>query len=294
MRWVWFLALLAPSAFGQTPDVDLVTASIDPFERLVEPLQGPLSTTMHTHASCLLAEPATGVIFTYAVAEQPTWSTVLVSPATDSRGPEACEAGWYDVEASVTVTVSDQAPAFTPGPIVIDVTAGSGQRQQNARADVNVSAAYFSLLDVQVTEPQVVLAPGASHSFVARATNFGNAATLVESVIEPPPDGLVVDAPAPLTLESKQAGGSRIADDLVFRVTAPEADGFVNRVSLINVRLTSAYAMDDSFPGDESSVSFLVTVRTGGEAQSLRNAVPLAGPLLVIPFVLAALAQRRA
>lgn len=291
------LAGLATPAAAQPPVSEWVSVEIEPFPALVKPLQGPVTAPFTARASCLLASGAPPqVVMSYTVAAQPDWTTVLVSPATDARPLEQCDSGYVSFEGTVTVTANDRAPAFAPAPIEIEARAEAQAGPQAGRGMVNVSASYFGILDTQLAQAQAVVPPGGSHEFVARFTNFGNGDTRVETALAQAPGTLQVGLPAPVTLESAQAGGERVSEEVRVRVVAPEESGFVNRVESFSLRITSAYDKDDSYAGDESSLSFLVTVRTGadeGPSDPLGRALPLGWALVPAALALATLLPSR-
>lgn len=295
MRGILALLLLAPVAAAQPEVIDWVTASVAPFETPIPPLQGAASTRVDVSASCLLADPAGQVTVAYAVVDRPSWATVVVSPSTDAKNVQSCEEGRLAFEGTLVVTVTDQAPAFAPATIALEVTAGGGGREERAQASVDVSSDYYAILDVQLAAPQAVIRPGGHHDFVVRVSNFGNGATRVEPTLTRADEPLQVSLPSTITLGSKQQGARDIAADLVFRVAAPDEGGFVNRVGSVDVRLQGFYALDDSRGADASTVSFLVTIRTGatqdGEPE---RALPLGALAPLAAIGLAARALRRA
>lgn len=261
MRALILTVLLAATALGQA-SVELATFSIDPFADMVRPLQSPVSTTMHARVSCALADGIRGVPVQYQFVEAPAWATVVSSPASDVLATESCEGGWLIAESMLIVTVSDQAPGFVPTPIVVELVAGPSGREERRSASVNVTASYFSIVDVQVPESIVTMAPGSERALDVVLTNFGNGDTRIEIVVERASPEITVTAPDPFVLESKQAGGNDISRTVAFRVQAAPADGLVNRVATFDARVHSAYAKDDSFVGDASTVSFVVTVQS--------------------------------
>lgn len=283
----WVLAV--PGASAQPPVSEWVTLEIEPFADLVEPLKGPIQTPVTVRASCLLVDQNRNVPIAYRVASAPPWANALVSPSVDAADVGACEGGYVTRAATLTVTASDQAPAFTPSPIVVEATAGPADRAETAAASAALSAKYFPVIDVQLAESIATVAPGESHTFVVKVSNFGNANTRVVTTILDVTPGLTVTPPEAVVLQSKQAGGNEISADIAFVVRTDPEGGFVNRVGLINARIVAAYATDDTQGSDESSVSFLVTTRTGGEKT---RDLPLS-PLLPLVASFLALAWRR-
>lgn len=287
MRALVALGLLVPLALAQPEVIDWIDAEIAPFEELVVPLQGPKSTTMTTRVSCLFGEPIVGIPITYLIVEQPSWSSVMIDPVSAVAPMGQCAEGYAEAqEAQISVAATDQAPGFAPTPLVVEITAGTGEREQKERVSVNVSASFFSVLDVQAAEAIVVIPPGASHDFNVVVTNFGNARTKVEAAVIDHSNTITVTVPPPLVLGSRQHGDSDILGTLSIRATSTEQGRFVNSVAVANVRINSYYAEDDAYVGDSTNIAFLVTVRSGAAAAAEKSPVDS----IALPLVLAALA----
>ena len=297
MRALVALLLIVPLASAQPDVIDWIDAEIAPFAEPIVPLKAAGHTTMRTRVSCLLGDAAiASVAIQYATVEAPSWASVTISPASDVAPMGQCAEGYSELrEATLTVSASDQAPAFVPTPIVVEITAGLAERQRKEQVIVNVSASYVSVLDVQASGSLATVPPGGSHDFVVDVTNFGNARTRVVATLADVGDGIAVDLPPPLVLGSRPHGASDISGKLLFRVLAKDDGGaFVNSVEAVNVNLASAYAEDDSFVGDSSAISFLVTVRSGAGADRQNASVPaLASPGLALALALAFVSVRR-
>lgn len=294
------LAVAATPALAQdAPAPPMLELSIEPFEGLVAPLQGPVVAAMQARVSCLMLHPSMGTPVSFELLEAPAWAKVVISPATATTGDAAsCDGEAVTVDAQLSVTADDHAPAFAPAPIRVAAHAGSEPRRADAEAWTNVTAGYFGILDVAVVStPVVKIAPGDSHDFVLALTNFGNDRTRVEAVLLNVTDGLEVALFEPVELGSQQRGDDAFAADVHVRVGAHDRTGFINEVNMVEIRLLSGHAENESLDGDESTVSFVVTVQsfaaTQGEGGGSR--VPaLAAPPLMAALVAVALALRRA
>lgn len=291
MRLLVPLLLLAPLALAQAPEVELLSVEMEPFAEPAKPLQSPVSTTLRLRVSCTLAEP-TGIIVTYTVTAHPEWASVVISPAADNVPIESCSDGYASREATLTAMVSDQAPAYAPARLEVEARAGTGSRQNTARAEAALEASYFSILDVQMPEASIVLSPGTSRDATLKVTNFGNGNTRVDVVLEPKPASLLVQVPPSFTLESKQAGGNRISEEVVVRIAAPPERGYVNRVEAFSVKLTSSWTGAGSDKGDSSTHSWVVTVRTAAEAAEKVAAIPAPAFAALVALALAARLSR--
>lgn len=281
MRGLLLLMVLGvlPFAAAQAP-VELVTVEVAPFDEPVKPLQGTQTTEATVRVSCALAEPPASIVVTYNVPEAPAWATVLVSPSSDTAGPERCQTGYVTFIATLTVQANDQAPADVPAPIVLEARAGSGGAEHVERGEVNLTATWFSILDVQVVEAVAVVAPGATHAFPLKIANFGNGDTDVTITETERGEGITVRVPDTFRLGSKQQGSNDVSREVSIEVAADDARGFVNRVAVASLLVTSAYAADASQVGDDATVSLLVTVRSGA-FETAAN-IPAPGPLLAL------------
>lgn len=287
------LVALAPTA--QAQQSASVTVALNTPEN-VKPLQGPVS---FSGTATLVSDysSVTGVIgipVTYSVTKQPAWATVLVSPATDvfpAPQPGGASTSYTASRSfTVTVTASDNAPAFQADQIEITASANNAQGGQPispGKGQVPITATYFSIIDVQLTEAIKVERPQTPVIFPVKITNFGNANTKVTFDIGPgTSEQLQTPLPNPVTLQSKQAGGNQISSDVQLTIQTPYKNGYMNEVGIVNYKLTSAYALDPKLKGDESSVSVLVTTRG--------FYVPATSPLVFVGLIGAlALALRR-
>lgn len=289
MRGLLLLTLVAllPVATAQAP-VDLVTVEVAPFDAAVKPLQGSQTTEATVRVSCALAEAPGGIPVTHAIVEAPTWATVVVSPKEAVARPESCEMGWVSFIATITVTVDQLAPADAPTPIILESTAGSGSAQHAGRGEVNVTAAWFSILDVQIVEAMAVVAPGGTHTFPLKLENFGNGDTEITITETTTGAGISVRLPDAFRLGSKQQGSSDVSREVGIEVTADEERGFVNRVATTTLAITSAYAGDPTQQGDDATVSLLVTVRSG----ALETAANIPAPPVLLALLSAAVLLR--
>lgn len=255
------VALAVPLAAAQAPltapEVPLVELSIGPSEAPLRPLQDVQTLPMTARVSCALLDDKGQVPVSYKVEGQPRWATVVVSPTEDVKEPAACQEGWATFEAQLTVSASDQAPAFRAAPVNVSATAGS----ETGRAQVNVTASYFSIVDVQLQETSKATAPGTEAVFPLKLINFGNDRTRVSFEVVETSGGLHATAPEPLVLDSKQQGAPLVAADVELRVQAPEGSGYMNQVGTVTYRLTSASEERPDLAGDSSTVTVLVTTK---------------------------------
>ena len=261
------LTAFVPTAAAQQSGS--ITVTLNAPTEPVKPLQAPLTfngnvilTTDYSAATGVI-----GLAVQYTVTKQPAWANVLVSPSSDIFPINPPQPGQTQVtvtrQITVTVTATDQAPAFAADQIEISaVTAAPpGGRSLNGKGTAAVVADYFSILDVQLPEAIKVERPQTSTAFPVKISNFGNANTKVNFEVVQAAEGLQYTLPVPIVLQSKQAGGNQISADVPLSVQTPYKNGYMNEVGTLNYKLTSAYALDPKIKGDESTVSVLLTTR---------------------------------
>ena len=287
------LLALAPTAAAQQSAS--ITVALNPPSESVKPLQSPItfSGTITFTADYTGVTGIIGIPVTYTVTKQPAWSTVLISPATDVFPvPSNAQPGAAYTQTktiTVTVTANDQAPAFQADQIEVTATTTNtaGGRPVSGKGNVPITAAYFSIIDVQLAEAIKLERPQTPVTFPVKVSNFGNANTKVSFEVTQITEGFDYTLPVPITLQSKQAGGNAITADVPLTVQTPYKNGYMNEVGTVNYKVTSAYALDPKLRGDESVVSVLITTRG--------FYVPGPGPLFLLAAVgaLALVLRRR-
>lgn len=289
MRAVLVAMLLLPAAAAQ--------ADLPPFLELqleeppvARPLQGPVSANVTLRVSCALVDETGRVPIAYALEQVPTWAQGVISPGSDVVDPQACEAGYATKTATVTLAVTDQAPARTPTPFVVTATAGSAARDERATATANVTAAAFAFLDVQLQETVRTAPPGVIVVFLLPLTNLGNAEVNVTAEPVDAAEGLELLPTGNVTLGSKQQGDVSNSGTLQLRVRTAQRSGLVNEVGVVTVQLVSRDAADAQAVPEVHLVSLVITTKS-----ELFDRTPAPGAALVALAVLLAvgLARRR-
>lgn len=231
-----------------------------------------------------------GVNIAYRGVDAPAWSAVTISPASDVATLEMCEDGYAERRATLTISASDQAPAFSPGGLTLRVTVGDPPRQEEASVTVAVTADYFALLDVSLAETNKVVAPGETAKFPITLTNLGNGKTRVRFVLDDATEGLTVGPPSPVELGSRQQGAPTTSTTVEVAVRADARGLYVNEVGVVNLRVVPEHAGEPPRTGEERTVSFLLTTKTGG-GQDARMPFPVA--LALVAVALASSWKRR-
>ena len=288
LRSLLLVALLAPLATAQ-PTPTLVTLEVGALPPS-PPLQSPVSTELTLTASCaILQPPLTNVHF--RVTSKPTWSTAIISPLDTVLDPAQCgPSGTLSTHATVHVTTTDAAPGFRPAPIVITATVQpQSTPEHSASATTNVTASYFSRLDVTVADPVKTVQPRETTEYAITIHNHGNAATRVRFETINVSPGLDVTLPGRVVVGAKQQGDANEKDEVV-RVLAWEGSEFTNTVGSVNVRFFSE-SVEDGTQGENGTLSLLLTTR--GAAVDTMHRVPEPLPLAAFALVAGVVLLRR-
>lgn len=211
------------------------------------------------------------VIVELRLVQAPAWATVRLP---DNVALELRPAGlvWVgEAPFDLAVEASTDAPAFAPEEVVVEGILRGDALQGDAVSEARfpISAAWFSILDVQ--SPSVVhVPPGGGATVPITLTNFGNGNTKVLFDFVQPTTRVEVGLPAPVTLQSKQSGGTDTSEVVHVRLRAPED---FRDSTKVEIRVTPVYSLDARVRGEEIVVSFVATAsaipeRTGAAPSS--------------------------
>lgn len=262
-------ALIALAPTAQAQGSTTLTIVLSSPGQQVKPLQGSISFqgTATFVAESTAQSSFTGVQITYSVKSAPAWASVTISPQTDvftfgsTPTPGATVTGTKTF--SVTVSASDQAPAFSPGPIEIQAVTSTTPafKAANGLGSVPIEADYFALIDLNLAEKIKVDRPQTPVIFPLTITNLGNANTKVNFELADYTQNLQVPVPDSVTLQSRQAGGSTNQQTVNLQVQTPYKNGYLNEVGVVNFKVISHYALDPKKKAPDETVSVLVTTK---------------------------------
>lgn len=285
------LPAAAPAALAQDPLA--MRVEVEPFPHPARPLQGVVVTNVTVDAPCAAANASgdpTRPSIALWVEEAPRWSNVVLSPATLAPDPSTCQMGRLVQTAQLVATANDQAPAFSPAPVKVAATWVGATPNMTARGAADLSAGFFSILDVVLLESIQQVAPGESATFALDVANLGNDRVTVLVELVEAPEWLEPVVPGPVTLESKQKGGAATRADVPLTIhTKGDGLGYENTPGTVTYRIRSHHADRPDLVGDETTVTVLLTVK-GFRAEA---SGPGLVPLVALVVVLAALAGRR-
>jgi hypothetical protein len=248
----------------QTTTEILITPPTAPIKPL-GPFQALPITVRYTYVPTSISLGATPIAL--AVANAPPWAVITISPSTVYIPVSQTEANQNvqtkTAQAFLLVSTTADAPAFTQGNIEITASAQTNGNLQasQARNAIPVQADFFSIIEASTPSLIQKAKPQAEVLYPVTVTNFGNALTKVEFVVESLPEKWQVTPPSPITLESRQQGGQQNSKTAQVTVQTPFQNGYLNVVGAITVRLRSTYALDPKIIGDSTIVSTLTTTK---------------------------------
>lgn len=280
---VLLLLLAAAPATAQAPEPTEFRIEAGRHDAALQPLSEAAAIPITVVASCaLLTAPQVDVAI--KVGQAPAWLAVNVSPSLVRLSAAACDSGRVRGNATLHAHATADAPAFTPGEVRIQATLPHPAGDRTAEETTLLSADFSSALEVAADRSIASGAPGDRLDFRVLVANLGNAQTRVSFSALNVTAGYDVLLPAPVVLDSRQAGGARTSAEAAVTVTLPNPPGYTNEVRVVTIGLAGDYALDGAIRGDATTISFIVT--TEGFAAP-------AGPGLAVVALVVAVSLRR-
>ncbi len=197
-------------------------------------------------------------------ANSPSWANVIIAPASViiqyQPGSSVTE------EFSVSVALTQNAPAFEATKVTIDGTPGGGSPQglSISPTQLTVTPGYFNLYNVRLEQKIGQGGPQDSVQYPIVIDNFSNGDTRFEFALLNPdnlPSGFQPVVPEPLVLNSRATGGEQTSGNVQFEVYTPFQNGYVNEIGSIQLSVDSMYAADTNIKGASSQISTLTQAR---------------------------------
>lgn len=167
------------------------------------------------------------------------------------------------------IVATSDAPGETP----VECTFGAfvegwGQGAQVPRAvaqpvKVSVQAAYLGLVSASVPVTIDEAGPQKQITYAIKLQNLGNSRTFVNFRVT---EGTYTEewkpvAPTQISLESKNQGGTRTAEDAFFLISTPYQNGWNNDETTFQLIIQPQSTKDPALTGNEVTVNFLARVR---------------------------------
>ncbi|HHH80059.1 MAG TPA: hypothetical protein ENL13_04065 [Thermoplasmatales archaeon] len=197
------------------------------------------------------------------VEETPEWCTATVTPPLIYM---PISSTWHSENATVFLTLKENAPAFEQAKIKIRIRSDSvGKRviipEGNTTLDIPFRTGYIPIISLSVPEGNYkIISPYDTARFKIDVENLGNEKTELTSYALNVPDGWTVTITSNTVLDSKARGGNP-KKSIELDVKPPYGFGYHEDRQVIQVSITPSYYNDPTLRGEEHILSFIVLSR---------------------------------
>lgn len=297
--WTWWLvaALVVPSGAALAQDTgdplrpEIAFPDVEHEGRVI-PLGDPGELSLNATIGCQKTPFPTVVRTDVRLQPKPpSFANAIVSPVsqTSFHDPARCSQGRpLQVNATFSVSLTQNAPAYETFDVPVEMTVQRSvegpvpPRTYTEQANGTFTAGYHSLVNVRATEKIAETAPGGNHTFEIRLDNFSNGPTEFRSSVENASEGVAVDVPEPVVLETQET--ARL--DVHVQDTSGRPDAEHPFTLVVNATSTDPSAEQ----GNRSEVGFLLATSGTNESleaqtQTRESSVPAPGVGLVLAAV---------
>ncbi|HEC81495.1 MAG TPA: hypothetical protein ENI42_03605 [Thermoplasmatales archaeon] len=245
----------------------------DAAKQTVTPLGAPIYIPIKVSylVSGIVAPAVVGIIggrmpamIELSVDQAPEWCTAIVSPGIVST---EVSTSYRSANATVTISVNENAPAFTQSKIRIKMHAralkglGCEISEVTFYDEIPFTPGYSPVISFTTPNGNFKeIGPGSTANFNIHLENLGNAPTEVTFKVLNQPRGWSPNIISMTTLGSKVLG-EETTKDIPFVVQPPYNFGYHNERQSFQVSLTPAYYRDPTLTGKEYIITFVVHSR---------------------------------
>lgn len=253
------------SAQGVSPVTIQLSCTGGPSE--IQPLGAPGSWNCQANPSVGggITDPVTFLTINLQATDAPSWANVIIAPSALSFTYSPQDQGYPSVPFSVSIALTQNAPAFQSTKVTLSGQATGSQAQDISvlTTQLTVTPGYFNLYNVRVDNKIGQGGPQDSVVYPIQIDNFSNGETRFEFSLaqEDTPAGFQAVIPEPIVLQSQATGGETTSGQVTFSVYTPYQNGYVNEVGSIQLRVDSSYAPNTNIQGASSQVSTLTQAR---------------------------------
>ena len=199
------------------------------------------------------------------IKKKPSWCTAMIYP--DILLPKLATE-WVSEEAYITVAFDDQAPAYDPAVVIIEMQTKEIStflyevKGVTKTAELSFVPAYLPIIEAIPHNTTQVTKPGKTVVFNIELQNLGNAETEFIFNVLDIPAGWKVDIPSNMSIGSF-IWGDDYKGAVQFSITPPKDVGSRNIREVINLKVTGQYfagQIDETMETAEVIMSFTVEV----------------------------------
>jgi len=292
-------AFLVPSASaGFIPVKPLILVTYPRPEKNIIPLGGALDIPLDT--TFTLTGPIAKIVQSASllsgavvqielkVVQTPDWcdasiTNPLVQLAVDHTEP---------FQSILTVTVTENAPAFTQGVVRISATSKVQPGivfnigEETVEFDISFIIGYWAVVSYGPTKGNFMeIGPLDTADFEIDVENLGNGPTYVAiEVVDIPEDDWSVNIKSSVILSSAVYGGEGASEKVLLRIKPPYGFGFHNERRTFKIKFTPNYLGQAQLIGQEETLQFVV--QNVGLSPGVGFEIPLIVAVVVIIFLI--------
>jgi hypothetical protein len=209
-----------------------------------------------------------------SIEDTPKWCDASIVNPTVSIPVDETEPS----ESRLTLTVTEQAPAFHQGTIKIKATSEKVQglyftrlKEGEFNFDVSFEVGYWPVVSYTPEKGNLIkIQPSETANFPIIIQNLGNGETKVDiEVIEKPEEKWSVNIPSSVILNSPALGeeNTRKTVNLIIKPSSSD-NNIVNQRESFRLKFTPHYLGDPSFKGLPTTIIFTVEVKNDNNTES--------------------------
>jgi len=293
-----FVALVPSTSAGFIPVDPLILVKYPKPEQNVVPLGRALDITLET--TFTLTGPIANIVQKASLLRDAVIQIELKVIQTE----EWCEASIANplvqlpmthtepFPSTLTVTVTENAPAFTQGIVRISATSKVQHgilfkiSEQTVEFDISFIIGYWAVVAYEPTRGNFMeIGPLDTADFEIDVENLGNGPTYVSiEILEIPEDDWSVNIKSSVILSSAVYGGEGSSEKVLLRIKPPYGFGFHNERRNFKVRFTPIYLGQSDLVGQPETLQFVV--QSVGLSPGVGFEIPLIVAVVVIIFLI--------
>ncbi len=244
-------------------------------------LTGPFASVIKGKASLLSDTP---IQIELKVVKTEDWCDASISNPLAQMTPQQTE----PYQSTLTVTVTENAPAFQQGIVKISATS-KVQRgiffniaEQSVEFDVSFIIGYWSVVSYGLPDGNLIeVGPLDIADFQIDIENIGNGPTYVGiELVDVPEDDWSISIASSVQLGSAVYGGESTSATVHLRIKPPYGFGFHNEIKTFAVRFTPSYLGNPDFVGQPETITF--NVQNIGMSPGAGFEIPLIVAVVII------------
>lgn len=226
------------------------------------------------------------------IKKTPKWCTAMIEP---TQITPSISTTWSSEIVRVHVSFSEEAPAFIPVVIIIEMHAHEISnffyKIENITkvGEISFTPDYLPIIDVTPKTTYKEIKPGKNTTFDIDITNLGNAETEFIFKIDELPSGWIATIPSNITIDSI-IYGENYQRTVQLAVQTPNTPGYYNDIENIRLSVYGRYFASSETQMRTTTIYLTLQVRVRGTINDSNSSMIDVEPiLLILSIVIAAL-----